>query len=76
MIHLNGKEKWIIAFIDNASRFITCYEAFDEATTENTIKVLKDSLNTAFQMRFLPITELSLLQQRIERKPGISLKNS
>jgi len=24
-----------------ASRFITCYGAFDSATTENTIKVLK-----------------------------------
>jgi len=69
-------EKWIIAFMDDASRLITCYGVFDSATTENTIKVLKNSLNTAFQMRFLPITELSLLQQRIERKLNTSLKNS
>jgi len=34
-------EKWIIAFMDDASRFITCYGVFDSATTENTIKVLK-----------------------------------
>ena len=34
-------EKWIIAFMDDASRLITCYGIFDEATTENTIKVLK-----------------------------------
>ena len=41
MIHLNGEEKWIIAFMDDASRFITCFGVFDEATTENTIKVLR-----------------------------------
>ncbi len=35
-------EKWIIAFMDDASRFITCYGVFDSATTENTIKVLKE----------------------------------
>ena len=69
-------EKWIIAFMDDASRLITCYGVFDSATTENTIKVLKNSLNTAFQMKSLPITELSLLQQRIERKLNTSLKNS
>ncbi|AEA46105.1 IS481 family transposase [Archaeoglobus veneficus] len=33
--------KWIIAFMDDASRFITCYGIFDSATAENTIKVLK-----------------------------------
>ena len=35
-------EKWIIAFMDDASRFITCYGIFDNATTENTIKVLRE----------------------------------
>ncbi len=34
-------EEWIIAFMDDASRFITCYGIFDSATTENTIKVLR-----------------------------------
>ncbi len=34
-------DKWIIAFMDDASRFITCYGVFDSATTESTIKVLK-----------------------------------
>ena len=28
--------------MDDASRLMTCYGVFDEATTENTIKVLKD----------------------------------
>jgi putative transposase len=36
------EEKWIIAFMDDASRFITCYGIFDNATTENTIKVLRE----------------------------------
>ena len=35
-------EKWIIAFMDDSSRLITCYGVFDNATTENTIKVLKE----------------------------------
>jgi len=34
MIHLNGEEKWIIAFMDDASRLVTCFGVFDEATTE------------------------------------------
>ncbi|MBO8182866.1 MAG: transposase [Archaeoglobus sp.] len=42
MIHLNGEEKWMIAFMDDASRIITCFGVFDSATTENTIKVLKE----------------------------------
>ena len=28
--------------MDDASRFITCYGVFDSATTENTIKVLRE----------------------------------
>ena len=35
----NGK--WLIAFLDDASRRIMCYGVFDNATTENTISVLK-----------------------------------
>ena len=35
----NGK--WLIAFMDDASRRIMCYGIFDNATTENTISVLK-----------------------------------
>ena len=35
----NGK--WLIAFMDDASRRIMCYGVFDNATTENTISVLK-----------------------------------
>ncbi len=41
LINLNGEEKWIIAFMDDASRVVTCCGVFDEATTENTIKVLR-----------------------------------
>ena len=35
------EDRWIIAFMDDASRFITCYGVFDSATTENTIKVFR-----------------------------------
>ena len=34
-------EKWLIVFMDDASRRIMCYGVFDNATTENTISVLK-----------------------------------
>ena len=33
--------KWLVAFLDDASRVIVCYGLFDSPTTENTIKVLK-----------------------------------
>ena len=33
--------KWIIAFMDDASRLITCYGVFESPTTENTLKVLE-----------------------------------
>ena len=35
---LNGRSKWIIAFMDDSSRPITSYGLFDRATTEDTIK--------------------------------------
>jgi putative transposase len=35
-----GSKKWIIAFIDDSSRLITCYGIFDSPTTENTLTVL------------------------------------
>ena len=38
------KGKQCIIFIDDASRFITSYGEFDNANTENTIKVLKNGL--------------------------------
>ena len=39
----NGK--WIIAYLDDASRLITGYRVFDKATTENAIKVLKEAMD-------------------------------
>ena len=36
--------KWLIAYLDDASRFITGYDIFDEATTENAISVLERSI--------------------------------
>jgi hypothetical protein len=36
------REKWLIAYMDDASRFIAGYGIFDEATTENATSVLKD----------------------------------
>jgi putative transposase len=38
------KAKWLIAFLDDASRFIVGYGIFDEATTENAIHVLNRPL--------------------------------
>jgi len=36
----NGSKKWLVAFMDDSSRLITCYGVFDSPTTENTISVL------------------------------------
>ena len=36
---------WIIAYLDDASRLITGYGVFDEATSENAIKVIKEAMN-------------------------------
>ena len=38
----DGSEKWMIAFMDDASRKIMCYGLYDRATTENTIKTLEE----------------------------------
>ena len=35
----------IIAYLDDASRLIVGYGVFDEATTENALKVLKEAMN-------------------------------
>lgn len=37
---IDESKKWIIAFIDDSSRLITCYGVFDSPTTENAIAVL------------------------------------
>ena len=37
---INDSKKWVIAFIDDSSRLVTCYGVFDSPTTENTIAVL------------------------------------
>jgi putative transposase len=39
------RDKWLIAYMDDASRFISGYGIFGEATTENAISVLDDSIN-------------------------------
>ena len=36
----DGRRQWIIAFMDDASRLITCHGIFDNPTTQNTIMVL------------------------------------
>ncbi len=41
MIFLDGRERWLIAFMDDSSRLITCYGVFDRPTTEHTIQVLE-----------------------------------
>ena len=47
---LEGSKKWLIAFMDDSSRLITCYGVFDSPTTENTLTVL----NQGFQMYGTP----------------------
>ncbi|MHC1630671.1 MAG: DDE-type integrase/transposase/recombinase, partial [Methanoculleaceae archaeon] len=41
MISINGQDRWLIAFMDDSSRLITCYGVFDRPTTEYTIQVLE-----------------------------------
>jgi len=38
---IEDKQKWLIAYIDDHSRFITAYGMFDNATTENALRLLK-----------------------------------
>jgi len=38
---VNGRSIWLIAFMDDASRLITCYGTFDTPTTANVIAVLE-----------------------------------
>ena len=40
-VQIDGEEKWLIAFMDDASRRIMCYGIYDHATTENTIRTLR-----------------------------------
>ena len=40
----DGRTKKLIVFLDDASRFILAYGLFDEATTRNTLKVLKRAI--------------------------------
>jgi putative transposase len=37
---IDNSKKWLVAFIDDSSRLITCYGIFDSPTTDNTITVL------------------------------------
>lgn len=41
MVTLNGQDRWLIAFMDDSSRLITCYGVFDRPTTQYTIQVLE-----------------------------------
>ena len=42
--YIRDMGKWIIAYLDDASRFITAYGLFDSPTTENSIAVLKKGI--------------------------------
>ena len=37
---LDSPKRWLVAFMDDSSRLITCYGVFDAPTTENTITAL------------------------------------
>lgn len=41
---LNGERKYLTVYIDDMSRFITCYGVFDEMTCENSLTVLKQGI--------------------------------
>jgi len=38
LINLNGEERWIIAFMDDASRVVTCFGVFDDVVENITLK--------------------------------------
>jgi putative transposase len=40
-VTIGGQVKWLIAFMDDSSRLITCHGIFNSPTTENTILVLQ-----------------------------------
>jgi putative transposase len=40
-VTIDCQVKWLIAFMDDSSRLITCYGIFDSPTTENTLLVLR-----------------------------------
>ena len=40
-VTIDGQKKWLIAFMDDSSRLITCHGLFDSPTTQNTILVLE-----------------------------------
>ena len=37
---IEGTKRWVVAFIDESSRLITCYGVFDSPATQNTITIL------------------------------------
>lgn len=41
-VDFKGSKQWIIAFLDDSSRLITCYGIFSSPATENTITVLNN----------------------------------
>ena len=41
MISLDGQNRWLIAFMDDSSRLITCYGVFDRPTTHFTMQILE-----------------------------------
>ena len=61
------RSKWLIAYLDDASRFIVGYGIFDEATTENAISVLDDRINGYGKpLELLTITVVSSMQIFVE----------
>lgn len=41
MVSLDSQDRWLIAFMDDSSRLITCNGVFDRPTTEYTIHILE-----------------------------------
>ena len=64
LFHLRGAERWLISFIDDSSRLITCYGVFEHATAANTVAVLRsgfeeygipDAIVTDNGTQFVPV---------------------
>ena len=45
LFRLHDKAYWLIAFIDDSSRLITCYGVYEHATAANSVEVLKKGFN-------------------------------
>jgi len=70
--YLKGKG-WLIAYLDDASRFIVSYGLFENATSENTVAVLKEAIKKSMedQLRFYLTEVPNFMQPRQRRRQKV-----